>query len=329
MNKLKNTIVCGMLFSLMSLPSFGQELSGISGAFVDIGFGGRASGLGFAYTGLAENADAVVWNPAGMGQAEQISISTMYTKQYDLVNYNYMAGLIPLQNNHVIGIAVISSGDDVLRENTLYASYANSFKRLYIGGTVKYRFSNFGNNILNADDYVVFTSDEIQQGFARQVTGTGKGIGFDAGILFEASDRVKIGIMARDAFSSFEWDSKIRSDDSEESAKGKYNEAVPFEVILGFSYNLDNQLYLTTDIQPSLTEEDAGIIRSGIEKKFLNVLLLRAGTEQKVKSVEVDNYMLGFGLNIPVANSLGFSADYTYMINELMNSHRIGISIKF
>lgn len=314
---------------MMSLPSYGQELSGIAGTFVDIGFGGRASGLGFAYTGLAESADAVVWNPAGMGQAENINISMMYTKQYDLVNYNYVSGVLPLKDNHVVGLAVISSGDDILRENTLYASYANSFSKFHVGGTLKFRLSSFGNNTLSADDYVVFTPAEIQEGFARQVHGTGKGIGFDIGVLYEASERMQIGIMARDAYSAFQWDSKLKGSDTGESTKGSYNESAPFEVIMGFAYNLNDELYLTTDLQPSLVDERAGIIRGGIEKKFLNVLLLRAGTEQKLKSMEIDHYMLGFGLDVPEVSGVGVSADYTYVINELMNTHRIGVRLKF
>jgi hypothetical protein len=330
MTKLSKLIVFGVLLSSMSIPALGQQLSGIAGTFVDIGFGARASGMGFAYTGLAEDADAVVWNPAGMGQAEKINISLMYTKQYDLVNYNYAAGVVPLKNNHVVGFALISSGDEVLRENTVYASYANTFfGKLHVGGTLKYRASSFGNNTLNAGDYVVFTPGEMQQGFDRQVFGTGRGLGFDVGILFKSSEKLQFGIIARDPFSTFTWDSKIRSESTGESAKGSYQETVPFEIIAGVAYNFENHLYITTDIQPSIYEAGAEILRAGIEKKFLDILLLRAGTEQKLKSLDIDHYMVGFGLDTPELNGVRLSANYSYVMNELTNTHRIGVQLKF
>jgi len=46
-----------------------QELANYSATFVDIGFGARPLGMGRAYTALAADANAVVWNPAGMKES--------------------------------------------------------------------------------------------------------------------------------------------------------------------------------------------------------------------------------------------------------------------
>lgn len=314
---------------IISVPklSWGQELSGTAGAFVDIGYGSRASAMGFAYTGLAQGADAVVWNPAGMGQASQINVSLMYAKQYDLVNYNYASGIVPFNNGHVVGVAVVSSGDEMLRENTVYASYAKRFSRFFVGATFKYRMSSFGNNVLNQEDYVVFTPAEIQEGFDRQVYGTGQGFGFDVGLLFKLSRSLQLGIIARDPYSKFTWDSMAKGD-IEESAGGSYDETVPFEIAFGASYNIDDHLNITTDIVPSIDQLGEEIIRAGVEKKLFNVFYLRAGTEQKLKALEIDHYMGGFGIEAPEFNGARFSAHYTYVINELANTHRIGIQVK-
>ncbi|MDR9414792.1 MAG: hypothetical protein RI564_00820 [Gracilimonas sp.] len=325
MKKIRHILFIGVFILTLPLSVSGQSLSNIAGAFVDIGYGSRASGMGFAYTGLAEGSDAIVWNPAGMGQAKQINISLMYAKQYDLVNYNYASGIVPLKNGHVVGLAVVSSGDEVLRENTLYASYAKQLKRFYVGATLKYRLSSFGNNNLSQDDYVVFTPAEIQDGTDRQIYGTGMGIGFDVGLLFKLSPSLQFGVIARDPYSMFTWDSKIRGD---EESSGSYNETVPFELVVGASYNLGDHLHITTDVLPSLDHAGEEIIRAGVEKKFMDVLYLRVGTEQKLKSLEIDHYMGGFGIEAPKFSGTRFSAHYTYVMNELANTHRIGIQVK-
>ena len=51
------------------------------GSFVKLGQGStRAMGLGRAYVGLAEGADSLTWNPAGLGVTQQKEISYSFLR---------------------------------------------------------------------------------------------------------------------------------------------------------------------------------------------------------------------------------------------------------
>ncbi|HBL15187.1 MAG TPA: hypothetical protein DD417_00085 [Elusimicrobia bacterium] len=65
--------------------------AGTSGAaFMKIGIGSaRALGLGRAYVALAEGTDAMNWNPAGLGTAQQREFSTSYLRYIQNIGQNY------------------------------------------------------------------------------------------------------------------------------------------------------------------------------------------------------------------------------------------------
>ncbi len=53
-----------ILCFVIAAPAAGQDLSNIPSAFVDVGYGARPMGMGGAFVGLADDRNAVVWNPA-------------------------------------------------------------------------------------------------------------------------------------------------------------------------------------------------------------------------------------------------------------------------
>lgn len=149
-----------------------QELSMIPGSFVDIGFGTRPVGMGFAFVGLADDENSPYWNPAGLTQLNEIKAGFSQADQLGLITYNYASATMPLPGNqHAVGISVISSGDEAMEELSVHAAYGIRFNIVSLGVALKYRNASFGNNTLNRDDYVVFDDEEIDIGFGQQVLG--------------------------------------------------------------------------------------------------------------------------------------------------------------
>ncbi|KAA3617448.1 MAG: hypothetical protein D8M58_02255 [Calditrichaeota bacterium] len=66
-------LIFTLLFLLFSLPAFGQNFA----EFGLNGNGARAAGLGYAFTGVADDASAISWNPAGLSQLYQIEASVV------------------------------------------------------------------------------------------------------------------------------------------------------------------------------------------------------------------------------------------------------------
>lgn len=307
-----------------------QELSGIPGSFVDIGFGAKPVGFGGAYVGYANDVNSVIWNPAGLTSISMKEVSFTYTKQLDLIDYHYLAAAMPLdkKSGQAAGIAIIHSGDDAMREFTVQASYSQLLYGIRVGGSVKMRYASFGNNTINPDDYAVFEPDEIQEGIVNQVRGSGIGFGFDLGAIYNLSESVNLGLMLKDIYSPVFWNSE--NDSETNKPEGSYNETIPFEVTIGSSIRLIDEVYVNADFSPSIYEEPADIFRIGTQATLFKIVSLRAGTQQFINTNDGDEkYVLGLGIYFNRLKDFNISIDYTYLIEDLANSQRFSLSLEF
>ena len=333
---MKKILVLLFVLSLI-FPAFisAQKLSSIPGSFVDIGFGARPVGMGFAFVGLADDANAAYWNPAGLIQMESYGVAFTHANQLQLVPYNFFAGVAPIKSKseavkQSLGLSLISSGDYALNELSIHAIYSIAYKTISAGLALKYRYAGFGNNVLDANDYIAFSETEISEGFNQQIYGTAQGYGLDFGLLFRPYQRFQVGLLVRDFYAPIAWSGKAKSD--EYQSDGDYNEDLPMEVIVGAALKVYPRLTITTDFQPALKSDRSHFVRLGSEATIMEYknssFLLRAGTEQGINSVNDEKFTGGFGLIIPI-DKIRLRADYAYLIQDLANSHRISFSIRF
>lgn len=82
---------------LLNSPVFATDkLAGTSGAeFLKIGAGARASAMGDAFVGLADDINAVYYNPSGLGFISRPEIVAMHTEWIEQINYDYGAFAYP------------------------------------------------------------------------------------------------------------------------------------------------------------------------------------------------------------------------------------------
>ena len=123
---------------------FAQQISTIPGSFVDVGFGTRPVAMGYAFVGLADDENATYWNPAGLTKADGFQVGLSQLDHWGLVTYNYAAITVPsFGQNQALGIAVISSGDDMMSELSVHAAYGFRVRFVSIGASIKYRSASF------------------------------------------------------------------------------------------------------------------------------------------------------------------------------------------
>lgn len=325
MKKMRTLLI---VFFALSISIAAQDLSGIPGAFADIGFGARPVAMGGAFVGLANDVNSVLWNPAGLSLLERYQASFSYTNQLGLINYNYLAASLPLGNMKGLGFSLISSGDKALREWTLGTSYAQKLWGVYTGITLKFRYASFGNNSLSESDYIVFDQDEINGGMANQITGSAVGFGFDLGLMYPINKSIMIGMQLRDIYSPVFWDSKTNSADVQ--SKGKYSETVPVEMTFGSSFKLTDDFIFALDYSPAVIKDAYQKIMAGMEFKFLNLIYLRGGLQNLINNLDDERFSLGLGLDIGdlIGNSR-ILIDYTYSVEEISNSQRFSLGMEF
>ncbi len=327
MKKLIRTILLSATLLTTSL-GYAQELSRISGAFADVGFGTRPVSMGYAFVGLADDENGTFWNPAGLSQIDTYKVGFSQADQLGLIKYNYFSALIPLPfKNQSVGVSAISSGDAALKELSFHAAYGAKFDFVSVGVGLKYRNASYGNNTLNPDDYIVFDPNEISIGLGQQVYGNANGFGLDIGLMFFPSKRVQFGVLIRDLYAPMKWDSKAR--DTENNTRGSYDEGIPMEVIFGSALKLNKNIQFVGDYQPALSDELTNWVRLGVEGRLVNVLLLRAGTEQGINDYDDEKFTLGTGIDLSIKDKVRIQADFAYVINSIHNSQRISFSISF
>lgn len=290
-----------------------QGLSNIPAAFVDIGYGARPMGMGGAFVALADDANSVLWNPAGLTRLARMEATFMYADQMGLVPYYYSAFGGRFLRNHAHGEALIYSGDEFLSETTAIISYAYSFRelltfpldRLRWGISLKIRYASFGNDPAG--------------GLMRQ-TGDAFGYGLDLGVQWELPGRLSTGMVLRDAVNSLKWNNTFRNI--------TYYQDVPWALIIGVAFRSPPNFALAVDLNKSLHSDTIDRLQMGIEKRLFGIFYPRAGYSQNIAAEVNRKYTLGLGIELRRFR-MGLSFDFAYLFSELKNTPRISSTFFF
>ena len=118
----------------------GNSKVGTSGAqFLKIGAGARPTAMGEAFTGIADDVNAVYYNPAGLAFLMRPEITAMHTQWFQGLNYEFGAFVYPTDHGSFGFSAATLKADDLEKRNadesfqgnfeTLDAAYALSYAK--------------------------------------------------------------------------------------------------------------------------------------------------------------------------------------------------------
>ena len=144
--KRSRILVTLLLLCLPSLAGAGQ--SAIPAAFADIGLGARTMGMGGAGSVGSGRAMDLFWNPAALAAVRGAEIRAMQTEQFGLVPTYLLTGAKAWRQDLCLALGLISSGDALLRENTLLLGAGRPawlVPGLELGIALKLRHASFGS----------------------------------------------------------------------------------------------------------------------------------------------------------------------------------------
>src|ERR1019366_7954499 len=128
-------ILCIALAAL----SFFSLRSPLFAAFLDDGWGARPLGMGGAFTAIADDSNAPMYNPAGIVQVQWNEMSAMYAQLF--------SGLTLYSGNS-------TTGNDVVHLDQSYLSYVSRPSRF---GSFGISWANFNTTHLYREDTVTLT----------------------------------------------------------------------------------------------------------------------------------------------------------------------------
>lgn len=115
---IKISIVAVILMTSGGLWASDVSKVGVTAApFLSIGVGARATGMGGAFVGTADDASALYWNAAGIARSQNVQVILMHTKWLADLSFNFAGCTIPLGSFGTIGasLTALDYGDMPVR----------------------------------------------------------------------------------------------------------------------------------------------------------------------------------------------------------------------
>jgi len=323
-----NKVILFLIFSFSFSFSSSFKFTKYAGDFLTIGVGGRALGMGGAFTSVANDVTAGYWNPAGLSELPSTQIILMHDERFaGVVNYDYVGFALKPAEHYSFGLSIIRIGvddipftGDAFIDNNGNGVFDPEVDRLdpdkfnFVSSADWASIVSFARNVnekFSIGGNVKFIYRKIER-------NTGIGIGFDFAVKYRLSN-FSIGAILKDATSTLiSWNT------------GR-NELITPSITTGISTRLK---ILWGEFTPAIdlilrfegrektaflgTKIISADFNLGGEYVFKDIIAIRSGfTENK-------EFTLGTGIKL---NRLDIDYSFAKFNSELGNSHRI--SVKF
>jgi len=270
-------------FSLAQF-AIASDSGGFAGAFLRNGVGSRALGMGGAYTAVAEGAEAVYFNPAGLSFSDKVNFSSGY-KALSLDRHLTFAAIsFPIRNEATMAASWLNAGvsDVTGRGNSrqIYGEIKDSNNAFALSFAKMIRdLISFGANLryvqTKLDDIDVFT------------------VGFDAGVLATPYDNIFVGAVAQNIGSEFRWDTGTYWNQG-----GTYTEKIPIVFKFGMSARLFAEKFIPS-IDFETSDKSEFKFRAGAEYWLVRKVIRQVEDEYEEGTYhDVEEYVRQAGFRI-------------------------------
>jgi hypothetical protein len=296
------------------------ESAGRAGAYLKMGVGARALGMGSAFTAVADDSTAAFWNPAGLARLKKAEATFMHAdlsmdRDYNFFNYAHPLKGKDGQDNGVVALSHIRFGVDGIPETRLATNDptkpATNSNGTYSPGKPVYIFGYFDDTEKNTfGSYARKLSDRWYGGVNVKYlsqdlfTNSADTFGLDLGFLYEVNEKTMFGLSIRDLGEELEWD----------TASG-HSDSVPKTLTAGIAYQANEKLLLAADIN-KVDDLDAKLF-AGAEWWLQDYAALRLGAHD-------GDLTLGASFKLDT-----WRFDYSYADETLGDAHRISASKQF
>ncbi len=280
-------------------------------AFLKIGVGGRAAGMGETAAATTD-ATAVFWNPAGLALSPEHSVIFAYNRWIDGIQHNFAAVKF-VKGHNAFAIHYISTGVDGIEQREIPSETPTAY---FSSHDLAVGFSYA--RTISSGWFAGITGKYIYERIQSSVSAAA----FDVGVVHyvrglsddpDQADRLRLGVV----LSNVGFSGKLIEE--------RVN--LPSALRLGAEY----------DIFMNRPSENSWLVAADVEKPFENNIRLHMGTEYGYRSVgflrmgyqwgyEARGFTAGIGMKFKRLN-----CDYGYMpfSHALGSTHRFSVAFQF
>jgi len=292
-----NCLVLTLVLSLLGSGNTGTAVFPL----LKIGQGPRAAAMGESFTGLADDASAVYWNPAGLGQLKLYEFALSHHEWFAGIRDEIVHAALP-SGPGAIGLGLVYSGEPDVR---YWDEASQTFKTVLTWSTML----TAGYGLRLSDKYRVGAT--VTGLYQDLKFAQGYGGAVDLGAVGHPVEGLGIGLAARHL--------GVMSYDNS-------SEKLPLEVAAGATY-ATGKFRMTLDAVLPLLDNSPNV-RAGVEFTPVSAVALRAG----YRTGPVD--LTGIGLLNGLTGGIGVTfhglvLDYAFVpYGELGLTHRVGLKAR-
>lgn len=285
------------------------ESGSSAAAFLKIGVGARAVGMGEAQAAVAEGPDALYWNPAGLAAYDRGAVSFTHNEWLEDVRYEYLGLSYPLLNVGTFAFTAgrVSMGEIEGRNEMGDPTGTFSASDMVLSLGYARRMWDF----LSVGAGAEYVTEKIENESASAFAGT----------VGATVDTPLSGLAAGVSASNIGGELKFI----------EVGDPLPLVVRGGLAYLLplggeNNQLTVAADAV-KFNDSDDVKVNGGLEYWFMGTVAARAGYKA---NYDVGGATGGLGFKYAASEKLGLAADYAYADMGIFGAtHRISIGMLF
>ena len=331
-----------ILIAFVSVTVFSQvsKVGTTAAAFLEIGPGSVATGMGGAFVSVANDATALYWNPSGMADFINNEVTIFHASWIASTNFDYAALVLPLGEVGNLGLSFTSFS--MADEKVRTIDQQEGTGEFYSAGDIAVGLS-YARKLTDRFS-IGFTAKYIQQTIWHE---SASAVAIDAGTIFKTD--LFNGLTIGASISNFGTQMKLNGSDTR--SFGRVNSSllgstdqVPFNLELdswdlpllfqiGVSTNIikdeDYRLLVSVDaLHPNNNYESMNI---GGQFSFKEYLFIRAGFRNLFLVDSEGGLTFGIGVNSKLLFSDDFvSFDYAFRnFGRLNYVHTLSVDIKF
>jgi len=301
-----------LLLLLLSQTGYAQTIGRVGSTaspFLKIGIGGRALGMGEAYTTQAEDVTGIYWNPAGLANISKMQVLINHYEYIADLYYDFGAVAIPIRGFGTVGTFVGYLGMPDIERTTIQFPNGTGEKVSANSFVVGLSYARALTDRFNIGGSVKYIQETIWH-------STAEGFAFDVGVFYRTFFKnLKIGM----SISNFGTDMQMQGRDmliqhdiddtfegNNENIGGHLDaDQFPLPILfrVGISANLTEDFFNLNDydwivavdaVHPNDNKE---YLSTGTEVKIHDMISLRTGFRQMFLEDSEGGVTFGFGLH--------------------------------
>lgn len=279
---------------------FASQDGGKAGAFLDFAASARSMGMGRAHVGVADDADAIYWNPSGLAQIQRKDIVASYSSLYEQTSYGVFNYAQPTVDLGTFGFGLVNLRSTNFEKRDAGGLQGGSFN------TAEMAFLLSHGMELNSRWSVGSTLKVIRE---EVDAFSGTGIGLDGGMMLRLSPSFQMGLTFRNVLAP-----KITL----RHEADRY----PFDARLGLKWQALKKLMVAVDLDKTTGRSIKPYV--GGEWSLSNLIAVRAGLSETELTTGLGFKFKDWGLDY----AFGFQ-DAASGLKDLGSSHRFGFHVNF